>query len=292
MNGQIIMITGATAGIGKATALEIARRGAHVVLVGRDEVKSQDVAHMIQQETHNPHVDYLLADLSSIRQTRALAQAYQARYDRLDVLVNNVGAIFLSRGETVDGFENTFALNHLVGYFLLTHLLLDVIKDSAPARIVNVSSNAHYRGRLHFDDLQLEDGYSAMKAYSQSKLANVMFTYELARRLEGTGVTANALHPGVVASNFMVTNNPGWTRILRWIFNLFSISSTKGAETSVYLATSDEVAGVTGKYFEDCKAKASLEASYDQADQQRLWTASQELLGLPLSQTAEQASQI
>jgi NAD(P)-dependent dehydrogenase (short-subunit alcohol dehydrogenase family) len=235
---------------------------------------------MIQQETHNPKVDYLLADLSSIQQTRAVAEAYQARYDRLDVLVNNVGAIFLSRGETVDGFENTFALNHLVGYFLLTHLLLDVIKDSAPARIVNVSSNAHYRGRIHFDDLQLEDGYSAMKAYSQSKLANVMFTYELARRLEGTGVTANALHPGVVASNFMVTNNPGWTKILRKIFNLFSISLAKGAETSVHLATSNEVAGVTGKYFEACTEKRSADASYNQAHQQRLWTASERLAGL------------
>lgn len=274
------MVTGATAGIGKATALEIASRGARTVIVGRDEEKSRDVAHMIQQEAGNPDVDYFLADLSSMQQTRALAQAFKARYDRLDVLVNNVGAIFLSRGKTVDGFENTFALNHLVGYFLLTHLLLDVIKDSAPARIVNVSSNAHYRGRIHFDDLQLEEGYNAMKAYSQSKLANVMFTYELARRLDGTGVTANTLHPGVVASNFMATNNPGWTRILRWIWNLFSISPAEGAETSVYLATSDEVAGVTGKYFEKCEAKPSAEASYNQADQQRLWRVSEELLGL------------
>lgn len=280
MKDRIVMVTGATAGIGKATALEIARLGATVIVVGRNGAKSEKVVGWIKEETGNPNVAYMLADLSSIRQTKALAEQYKARYDRLHVLVNNVGAIFLSRGETVDGIENTFALNHLVGYFLLTNSLLPVIQSSAPARIVSVSSGAHFRDRIHFEDLQLEQGYNAMKAYAQSKLANVMFTYELARRLEGTGVTANTLHPGFVASNFVVTNNPRWTKIVRKILNPFAISLAEGAKTSVYLATSPEMEGVTGKYFEECRAKRSSEASYNLADQKRLWDVSEEMLGI------------
>ncbi|MEM8533895.1 MAG: SDR family oxidoreductase [Chloroflexota bacterium] len=281
MHDKRVMVTGATAGIGKYTALAVARMGAHVVLVGRSETKCREVTSMIQNETGNHNVEYMLADLSSIEETKSVAEQYKAKYDRLHVLVNNVGAIFLSRGETVDGIENTFALNHLVGYFLLTNLLLDVIKASAPARIVNVSSAAHMQGSINFDDLEATSKYGAMGAYANSKLANVLFTYELARRLEGTGVTTNALHPGVVASNFGVTNNNNiFTKVFRRVFNLISISEEKGAETSIYLATSPEVEGVTAKYFSDKQAVPSSEASYREANQQRLWSVSEEMLGI------------
>ena len=280
MIDKIALVTGATAGIGKVTALEIARSGASVVVVGRNEAKTQDMVDMIRRETGNQQVDYLLADLSSIQSTRHLAQQFKTRYDRLDILVNNVGAIFLSRGETVDGFENTWALNHLVGYFYLTNLLLDVIKGSAPARIVNVSSGAHFQGKINFEDPEGKKKYSGFGAYSQSKLANVMFTYELARRLQDSGVTANALHPGFVASNFGVTNNGSSLlyRAGRKLLNLFSISEAKGAETSIYLAMSPAVEGVTGQYFEKKQPKRSSEASYDVASQQRLWKISQQML--------------
>lgn len=281
MHDKRVMVTGATAGIGKYTALAIARMGAHVVLVGRSEAKCREITSMIQNETGNQNVEYMLADLSSIEQTRAVVEQYKAKYDRLHVLVNNVGAIFLSRGETVDRIENTFALNHLVGYFLLTNLLLDVIKASAPARIVNVSSAAHMQGTLNFGDLEATSKYGAMGVYANSKLANVLFTYELAGRLEGSGVATNALHPGVVASNFGVTNNNGmFTKIFRRVFNLVSISEEKGAETSIYLATSSEVEGVTAKYFSNKQAVPSSEASYRETDQKRLWAVSEELLGI------------
>lgn len=280
MQDKTVLITGATAGIGQATALEIARRGANVVIVGRDEAKASAAVSAIQNETGNQRVSYLLADLSSVKSTRALAAEYRRRYDRLDVLVNNAGAIFMARGETVDGFENTFALNHLVGYFYLTNLLLDTIIASAPARIVVVSSGAHAAARMNFDDLQGEQKYSGFGAYGQSKLANVMFTYELARRLKGAGVTVNALHPGLVASNFGRTNNENNTlmRLGLRLTQLLAVSEEKGAETSVYLATSPEVEGVTGAYFQSCKPKRSSKASYNVDDQARLWQVSEQLL--------------
>ena len=281
MQDKVVMVTGATAGIGKITALEIARQGATTIVVGRSEAKSREVVNMIREQTGNPNVAYMLADLSSIAQTTALADKFKSRYNRLDVLVNNAGAVFLSRGESVDGIENTFALNHLVGYFLLTNLLLDLIKASAPARIVVVSSDAHYNGTMNFDDLEGKQKYSAFGAYAQSKLANVLFTYELVRRLEGSGVTVNALHPGVVASNFGQTNNRAfWIRPFKMIANLFMISEEKGAETSIYLATSTDVEGVTGKFYDQKRQKPSSEASYREADQRRLWEVSEQMLSL------------
>ena len=280
MKNKTVMVTGATAGIGRVTALEIAREGATVVIVGRNEAKARGVVSAIQNETGNERVSYLLADLSSVSATKALAEAYRSKFDRLDVLVNNAGAIFMTRGETVDGFENTFALNHLVGYFYLTNLLLDMIVASAPARIVSVSSGAHSFGGMNFDDLQGKEKYSGWRAYGQSKLANVLFTYELARRLEGTGVTANALHPGFVASNFGRTNNSESTlqRVGLRMSQVMAVSEEKGAATSIYLATSPEVEDVTGKYFQNCKPKDSSKASYSRADQARLWQVSEQLL--------------
>ncbi len=280
MKNKTVMITGATAGIGRQTALKIAEMGATVVLVGRNEAKARDVVSAIQQETGNDRVSYLLADLSSMRSTEALAQEYRTRFDRLDVLVNNAGAIIMTRGETVDGFENTFALNHLVGYFYLTNLLLDLIVASAPARIVNVSSGAHSFAKMNFDDLQGKQKYSGFRAYGQSKLANLMFTYELARRLEGTGVTVNALHPGFVASNFGQTNNEQNTLVRLGIraTQIVAISEEQGAETSIYLATSPEVEGMTGLYFDKQQPKASCKESYDVAEQALLWQVSEQLL--------------
>lgn len=280
MKNKTVMVTGATGGIGRVTALEIARQGATVVIVGRNEAKARGIVSAIQNETGNERVSYLLADLSSISATKALAEEYRSKFDRLDILVNNAGAIFMTRGETVDGFENTFALNHLVGYFYLTNLLLDVIVASAPARIVSVSSGAHSFGGMNFDDLQGKEKYSGWLAYGQSKLANVLFTYELARRLEGTGVTANALHPGFVASNFGRTNNRESTlqRVGLRMSQIMAVSEEKGAATSIYLATSPEVEGVTGKYFQNCKPKNSSKASYSRADQSRLWQVSEQLL--------------
>lgn len=280
MKDKTVLITGATAGIGRQTARKIAAMGAAVVIVGRNEAKARAVVSAIQQETGNDRVAYLLADLSSMKSTEALAQEYRTRFDRLDVLVNNAGAIIMTRGETVDGFENTFALNHLVGYFYLTNLLLDLIIASAPARIVNVSSRAHASARMNFDDLQGKRKYSGFRAYGQSKLANVLFTYELARRLEGAGVTVNALHPGFVASNFGQTNNEQNTlaRLGIRAMQVIAISEEQGAETSVYLATSPAVEGVTGLYFDKQQPRPTCKASYNIADQARLWQVSEQLL--------------
>jgi NAD(P)-dependent dehydrogenase (short-subunit alcohol dehydrogenase family) len=210
---------------------------------------------------------------------RRLADDFKSHFSRLDVLVNNAGAVFLTRHESADEIEMTFGLNHL-NYFLLTNLLLDMLIASAPARVVNVSSGAHNGARLNFDDLENKRGYNGMRAYGQSKLANLLFTYELARRLEGKGVTANALHPGFVASNF-AKNNLGILKPLMSLIQLGAISPEEGAQTSIYLASSPEVAGVTGKYFVKKKAVTSSTASYDEETARRLWDISARLTGLP-----------
>jgi NAD(P)-dependent dehydrogenase (short-subunit alcohol dehydrogenase family) len=273
MNNKIVMITGATAGIGAVAARELARLGANVVGVGRNPEKCTVFAAHIQNETGNPRVEYLVADLSSQAQVRQLAEVFSTRYTRLDVLVNNAGAYISRRQESVDGIEMTFALNHL-NYFLLTDLLLDILKASAPARIVNVSSNAHVGGRINFADIESRRRYISWAAYAQSKLANVLFTYELARRLDGNRVTANALHPGFVASDFGHNNRDlvGWgTRVAQ---NIVGRSPEHGARTIIYLASSPEVEGVSGKYFVDEKAVPSSPASYDEDTAKRLWELS------------------
>ncbi len=281
MNGKICLVTGATSGIGKVTARALAARGATVIVVGRNPDKSAATVAQIRQQTGNSAVEFMLADLSSLQQVRQLAEEFKKRYQHLHVLVNNAGAIYFSRQETVDGFELTFALNHL-NYFLLTNLLLDTLKASAPSRIVNVSSAVHASGTINFDDLQARNKYSGMSIYGQSKLANVLFTYELARRLAGTGVTANAVHPGMVATNF-AANNGLLGRLARPVMNLMSISEEEGADTIIYLATSPEVEGVTGKYFVKRRAVPSSQESYDEAEARRLWQVSEELVGLPVT---------
>lgn len=279
LNDTTIIITGATNGIGQVAATELARMGARVVLVGRDAQKSAAVAQAITAQTGNPAVDVLLADLSSQAEVRRLAGEILARYPRIDVLLNNAGAVFGSRQLTVDGIERTFALNHLA-YFQLTNLLLERIKASAPARIVNVSSAAHSGATLDFDDLQGQRRYSAFGAYSKSKLANLLFTYELARRLAGSGVTVNAVHPGPVATGFGRNNGGLWGVVFRLIAPLMR-TPAQGAATSIYVASSPELAGVSGKYFSDSKAVESSRASHAAAAAARLWQVSAEMTGLP-----------
>jgi NAD(P)-dependent dehydrogenase (short-subunit alcohol dehydrogenase family) len=286
LKGKVCLVTGATAGIGEVTACELARMGATVVGVGRNRQKCDASAAHIKSATGNPNVEYLLADLSVQAQVRHLAAEFRAKYDRLDVLVNNAGAFYATRQESSDGIELTFALNHLA-YFLLTNLLLDLLIASAPARIVNVSSGAHAPAVINFDDLQGKEKYSGWGAYAQSKLANILFTYELARRLEGTSVTANALHPGFVATNFAHNNNQGILGKvivlgMQGIQRLFARTPEKGAETVIYLAASPEVEGVTGLYYTDKEAVKSSTASYDLATAARLWQISEKMTIAPL----------
>jgi len=277
MNGKICMVTGATSGVGRETARSLAQGGGTVILVGRNPEKGTAASEEIKRETHNPKVEFMRADLSVQREIRQLVEEFKSQYDRLDMLVNNAGAFFLWRQESVDGIEMTFALNHL-GYFLLTNLLLDTLIASAPARIINVSSGSHEGETINFDNLQGKRRYSGFRAYGQSKLANILFTYELARRLDGTGVTVNALHPGFVATS--IGTNNGWiVRAIRPLMNLFAISVEQGAQTSIYLATSPTVEGVTGKYFFKCEVVRSSDASYDLAAAERLWQVSTEMTG-------------
>ncbi len=276
LEGKTALITGGTNGIGLVTAKELARMGANVTIVSRSPEKCAAIAEAIRVETGNP-VEFFSSDLSTLAGIMQAASDFKKHHTRLEILVNNAGGLFVKRQVTPDGFEYTFALNHL-SYFLLTNLLLDLIKSSAPARIINVSSGAHLSGKIDFDDLQAQKHYRGMKAYSQSKLANVLFTYELARRLEGTGVTVNALHPGFIATGF-ATNNGFLYRFGMGIVGRFIRRPEEGAETSMYLASSPEVEGVTGKYFYECKPVPSSSLSYDRALQERLSQVSLELTG-------------
>ena len=279
MNGKTCLITGATSGIGLVTAQALATQGARVVIAGRNEQRARETVAAIQRASGNQQVSYLLADLSLQAQVRHLAGEFLAAHDRLDVLVNNAGAMFWRRHETADGLEMTFAVNHLAP-FLLTNLLLDRLKSSAPARIVTVASMAHLGARLNFDDLQQRTHrYRAFTVYSQSKLANILFTYELARRLEGSGVTANTLHPGFVATRFATSRNPLLTGMML-LTRPFSISPERGAETSIYLATSPAVAGVSGRYYIKSAPAQSSAASYDAESARKLWEISAQLTGL------------
>jgi retinol dehydrogenase 14 len=282
VTGKTVLITGATNGIGKAAAFEFARQGANVVIGGRDRTKTESVASEIRSNSGNKNVEYLLADLSSQASIRQLADDFKAKHSRLDVLINNAGGIFDTRKTTVDGLEYTFAFNHLA-YFLLTNLLLNVLKASSPSRIINVSSSAHFLARLDLDDLQSQKRYEGLTVYGMTKLTNVMFTYELAKRLQGTGVSVNAVHPGRVNTAFAEGSQTLLIRLSmslsKW---LLGISPEQGADTLVYLATSPEVAGVSGKYFARRKPRRTNARSYDDAANLRLWNESARLVKLPL----------
>jgi NAD(P)-dependent dehydrogenase (short-subunit alcohol dehydrogenase family) len=283
MVGKVCLITGGTNGIGLVTAESLANEGAVVVLVGRDAARAEAAAAQIEKNAGRA-VEYLLGDLSTQAEVRRVAEAFRlgsahsSPHHRLDVLINNAGALFMEQRMSADGIEMTFALNHLA-YFLLTLLLLDLLKASAPSRVINVSSAAHFGGKINFDDLRSPRSYNAWRAYSQSKLANVLFTRELARRLEGSGVTANALHPGYVATNFGISNG-GIFRSLFRLGQIAAISPEKGAQTSIYLATSAEVEGVTGRYFDRSKPARSSGAAQDDETARRLWQVSLEMTGL------------
>lgn len=278
LDDKSAVITGGTAGIGLATARELARRGAHVILVGRDRTRGEAAVAAIQQTVPNAGATYLVADLSSQQQVRMLAAAIGECTERLDILVNNAGAMFGSRALSVDGIEMTFALNHL-GYFLLTHLLLNRLQEANAARIVNVASQAHSGVKLEFDNLQGQRTYNAWRAYKCSKLANLMFTYELARRLQGARVTVNAVHPGFVATDIGVRQGllPGW---LWKALTLFALNPEEGAKTSVHVASAPELASVSGQYFVKSRPARASAAALDRSAAERLWTVSATLTGI------------
>jgi NAD(P)-dependent dehydrogenase (short-subunit alcohol dehydrogenase family) len=282
MQGKVCIVTGANSGIGKATAMGLAQMGATVVMVCRDQTKGEEAQYEIKEKSRNDAINLMLVDLSSQASIRQLAENIQQHYQQIHVLINNAGGVNLSRRETVDGLEMTFAVNYLAP-FLLTNLLLDKLKASAHARIVNVSSESHQSGYIKMDDLELEKGYRVMRAYGQSKLALVLFTYELARRLQGTGVTANCLHPGFVATN-IGQNGVGTVgrSITKLIFNILGISPEEGAKTSIYLASSPEIEGVTGKYFIKSIPVRSAPISYDETLQRQLWDESAKLVNLDI----------
>ncbi len=279
MDGKVCLITGATRGIGLEAAKALARLGATVVLVGRDATRTQDALAEVRAFAPDAKLDSLLADFTSLQSVRKLAEDFKARYPRLDVLLNNAGLILDRREVTQDGFEATLGINHLAP-FLLTHLLRDVLVASGPARVITVSSEAHRAAKLDFDDLQATRGYFGFRVYGTSKLANILFTKALARRFAGTRVTANCLHPGAVATGFG-HNAKGLFRHLVKLAGPFLLTAEKGARTSVYLASSPEVEGVTGEYFiRSRKAKPSRDAR-DEALAERLWQVSAELTGVP-----------
>jgi retinol dehydrogenase-14 len=281
LRDRTVLVTGGTGGIGRATAEGLAALGARVGIVGRDEGRTEQAAAEVARSTGGT-VDVFVADLSAQAEVRRLAEEVLAAYPRLEVLVNNVGGYWAHRHVTADGLEHTFALNHLAP-FLLTELLLDRLRASAPARVVTVSSGAQSMGRIDFDDLQGAVRYDGQKAYNQSKLANVLFTYELARRLEGSGVTANVLHPGVVRTAFGREDGLRWMRLLLPLVRPFLKSPERGAATSIHLASAPELERVSGRYFVNGKEKRSSPRSYDEQTARRLWDVSAQLVGLDSS---------
>jgi NAD(P)-dependent dehydrogenase (short-subunit alcohol dehydrogenase family) len=278
MEGRVCVVTGASSGIGRETAAALARRGARVVLVCRDPQRGEETRAALMAATKNPNIDVVLADLGSQAAIRKLAAALLGHYPRIQVLINNAGVLHLRRTTTVDGVETVFAVNHLA-YFLLTNLLLDRLMASAPARVVNVSSDLHRWSRMSWDDLGGEKRYHPMRVYGQSKLANLLFTYELARRLTGTGVTVNAVHPGAVATR-LGHNNGRIAALLARVLAPVLRSPAKGAEASLYAAVAPGLDGVSGKYFVNCKERRSSKESYDTEAARRLWELSARMTGL------------
>jgi len=285
MNGKRVLVTGATDGIGKVAALELAKMGAEVIIVGRNPQKTERVVNELKIKSGHSNIEMMIADLSSIEQIRGLATEFLAKYDSLDVLLNNAGAMFNTYQQSVDGLEMTFALNH-INYFLLTNLLLDTLKKTAQekgeARIVNVSSGAHMQARngLTLDNLYDESSFSAFGTYGETKLANILFTYELAHQLEGTGVTVNALHPGFVATSFGHNSSGIMSNLIKIAQRFAARTPEQGAETMIYLSSSPDVKGVTGKYWSNKKSSKSSAISYDRDQQQRLWEVSEDITGL------------
>ena len=279
MAGKVVLITGGTGGIGKATAIGLATMGARVGVTGRDLARAEHAAADIRAASGNPAVDAFAADMSSQAEVRRLAVAVLDAYPRLDVLINNVGGFWAHRHATIDGLEHTFALNHLAP-FLLTNLLLDRLRASAPSRVVTISSGAQSTGRIEFDDLQGARNYSGQRAYSQSKLASLMFTNELARRLEGTGVTATSVHPGVVRTNFGSEDQAWFFAVISSVVRPLLKTPAQGAQTPVYMASSPDMDDVTGQFFANRKPKTANKVAYDKDMAARLWRISADLVGM------------
>ncbi len=284
MDGKTVLITGGTAGIGKETALGLLRLDAHVVIAGRNPEKTRAVVDELETTSGNTRIDSLLADLSSMVEVKRLADEYTRRFGSLHVLVNNAGALNMAREVTIDGYERTFATNHLA-YFLLANELLPVLAATGNARIVNVASDAHRNQELDFDDLQAERRYFSFGVYGRSKLANVLFTRELAKRVAGRPITANCLHPGFVASDFL--SKGGIWNLLQPVANLFAIDEVRGAQTSIHLASSPEVEGRSGGYYAKCRPKHPSRAAQDDAAAARLWDVSEQLVRQALQRGSE-----
>lgn len=276
---SVVLVTGANSGMGKAASLALAELGFSVVMLCRDPERGKKAVEEIKEKSGNERVELMLCDLASIGSIESSCKLFLETHSRLDVLINNAGVLKIKRHETADGIELHFGVNHL-GHFLLTNRLLPLLKSSAPSRIIVVSSCAHKTGRIHFDDINLENNYNVWRGYAQSKFANVLFTYGLADKLKGTGVTVNCLDPGVVATDIIVNRKTGLGSGIVRLQRKFFMSPEKGAETAVYLATSPEVEGVTGKFFYNKKEVRSCSRSYDKKEAEILWDLSERLSGL------------
>ena len=276
MNGRTCLITGATDGIGKEAANELAKKGCNLILIGRNKEKGDKVVEQIRKIADSyVDIDYFTADLMLMKEVSRVADEVSRKYPKIDILLNNVGAYFAFRGVTEEGFERTFALNHL-GYFLMTKKLLPLIEKSNYKRIVNVSSSAHYGIDFEFDNLNGEKKYSGFDIYKKSKLANVMFTYELAKRVKDRGITANCLHPGFVSTNFGKNNNFLWRNVIRVAMWLTAINVKDGAKTSIHLACSDEVKDITGRFFANCQVKKGSSKAKNDEHNRKLWDISED----------------
>ena len=276
MRGLTCLITGATDGIGKEAAIELAKKGCNLILIGRNKEKGDKVVEQIRKIADSyVDIDYFTADLMLMKEVSRVADEVSRKYPKIDILLNNVGAYFAFRGVTEEGFERTFALNHL-GYFLMTKKLLPLIEKSNYKRIVNVSSSAHYGIDFEFDNLNGEKKYSGFDIYKKSKLANVMFTYELAKRVKDKGITANCLHPGFVSTNFGKNNNFLWRNVIRVAMWLTAINVKDGAKTSIHLACSDEVKDITGRFFANCQVKKGSSKAKNDEHNRKLWDISED----------------
>jgi NAD(P)-dependent dehydrogenase (short-subunit alcohol dehydrogenase family) len=282
LNKKRALITGGNSGIGKETAIALAKLGYAVVILCRDRIRGELAFQEIRRRSGSPDIHLELCDLGSLESIKSFAENFKNRYDSLEVLVNNAGVILKGRRETRDGYELQFGVNHL-GHFLLTNLLADMLIKSAPARIVVVASSAHKTGKLYFEDIHLKNDYKASKAHSQSKLANVLFSYELADRLRERGVTVNCLHPGAVATKMGMDRESGFEEHITPVLKRFFQTPEEGAETVVYLASSPEVEGQTGQYYYRKKPVRSSKSSYNKKLADRLWRLSEELVGLEAS---------
>ncbi len=279
MQEKVVLVTGANSGTGKWTAIELAEMGANVIMLCRDKSRGEEALKDVKEISRGNNVELMICDLSDLESIRNFCDLFKSKYHRLDVLINNAGVILPGRHETKDGYELQFGVNHL-GHFLLTNLLLDLIIESAPSRIVIVASGGHKAGKIHFEDINLKKGFNMSKAYAQSKLANVLFAYELSRRLEGKKVTVNSLHPGPVASNIAVNRESGFGKFITGVLKPLFQTPKKGAETAIYLSSSKDVEGVSGKYYYMKKESSSSKQSHDKGIAKKLWDLSETMVNI------------